>query len=183
MRTLNPFRIIALALACATLAMTVAPTHAAVIRAHGGNTFELLPTPTPGVLAHPLDGVARVSVLGNCAFHGDVLVQAPAAPDQPFVLKGTWRFTSTDGTTTLDAEVEGTATLDPANPNFANVHYEVKFTGGTGQMTNARGRAKIDGLAMFTSPSTGTAAWSLNGLVLTRGHNDHEDKDHDHKDR
>jgi len=174
MKILRQLRIITLALACAALAMTAATAHAAPIKGNSGNNFELSPTPMPGVLTLTHPGVAQVSLLGNCTFDGDEVVLVPTAPGQPFILKGTWRFVSADGATTLDAEVEGTGTPDPANPNFVNLHYDVKFTGGTGQMANARGRAEMDGVAMFTSPSGGTTTFVFAGKISTDKHNDHE---------
>jgi hypothetical protein len=44
----------------------------------------------------------------------------------------------------------------------------VKFTGGTGEMTNARGSADVDGFAMFISASTGKATWLLDGHVAAK---------------
>ena len=72
----------------------------------------------------------------------------------------------------MDADVVGTATVDPANAKFLNLHYDVKFTGGTGTMAHARGKADIDGFAMFTSATTGTATWLLQGKVATHGHDE-----------
>jgi hypothetical protein len=176
MKILNPFRIITLALACAALAMTATTASAAPIKGSSGNNFELSPTATPRVftLTHP--GVAQVSLLGNCTFDGDEVLLVPTAPGQPFILKGTWRFVSADGASTLDAEVEGTGTPDPANPNFVNLHYEVKFTGGTGEMANARGRAEMDGVAMFTSPTGGTTTFVFAGQISTHGNKEHNDR-------
>ncbi len=69
--------------------------------------------------------------------------------------------------------MEGIGTPDPANLSFLNIHYEVKFTGGTGEMANARGKGEIDGFGMFTSETTGKATWLLQGNVSTRhGHDD-----------
>jgi hypothetical protein len=166
MRILNQFRIVALALACAALVMTA---KARDIEGNSGNNFSLAPTATPGVfmLTHP--GVAQVSSLGNCTFDGEEVATFPATPDQPLTLKGTWRFTSADGSSTLDAEVAGTGTPDPANPNFVNLRYRVKFTGGTGKMAAARGKAEMTGVAMLTSPSGGTTTFVFAGEIFTRG--------------
>lgn len=177
MRILNQFRIIAVALACTALAMTITTTEAAPVRAHAASRFELTPTATPGVFTDTADGPARVSLLGNCTLHAEQVVTLPATPDQPILIKGKWRFTSADGTTTLDAETEGTGTPDPINPSFVNIHYEMKFTGGTGRMANARGRADVDVVAMFISAPGGTATVSLTGNISTHEHGDHEDKD------
>jgi hypothetical protein len=85
-------------------------------------------------------------------------------------LAGTGRITSADGSTSVDFEVSGVVATDPANPSFGIFHYVARFTGGTGQMINARGKADIDGFGMFTSPSTGTATWVLRGELVTHSH-------------
>jgi hypothetical protein len=170
MKKFNLIKATALALACATLAMSNLPTEAGVIKGHAGTTFVLSPVPGhPDQLTHSIDGVVRISTLGNCTFHGDVLIYLPTAVGQPYLLSGTCRFTSADGTTTLDADVEGIGTVDPANASFLNIHYDVKFTGGTGQMAHARGAGEIDGFGMFTSETTGKATWVLQGNVATHG--------------
>jgi hypothetical protein len=176
MRILNQFRITTLALACAALASATS-AEAAVLNGHGADTFALAPSSTPGVVTDTVDGVAQLSLLGNCSFHAEQSITLPATPDQPYIIKGVWRFTSADGATTLDAETEGTGLPDPANAGFVNIHLKVKFTGGTGQMANARGKGKIDGVGMFTSAAGGTATWSLKGLVLAREVKDSEGKD------
>ena len=172
------FKSIALALGCAALTMTVISAPAGPIKAHAGTTFVLSPVAGhPDQLTHAIDGVVRVSSMGNSTFHGDVLIlNVPPAPGQPYLLSGTCRFTSADGATTLDAQVEGIGTPDPANASFLNIHYEVRFTGGTGDMANAHGHGEIDGFAMFTSQTTGKATWLLQGNVSTRNHgHEHED--------
>jgi hypothetical protein len=179
MKTLSQFRNIALALACTALVMTATADNTRDIKGNSGNNFALTPTATPGVLMLTHPGVAQVSSIGNCTFDGIEVVLVPATPDKPFVLNGTWRFISADGATTLDAEVEGTGTPDPANSGFVNLHYRVKFTGGTGKMANARGKAKMEGVAMFTSPTGGTTTFVFAGEISTRGHKDHDDRDHD----
>lgn len=172
MKILNGFRIIGLA-----LAVTVAPANARDIKANGGTTFELTPSITPGALINSANGPARVSVVGNCTLRIDEIVTLPTAPDQHIRIKALWRFTSADGATILDTEVEGPGIPDPANPSFVNIHYKLKFTGGTGRMANAKGRAEVDVLAMFTSATGGTAAWSLDRLVFTHGLKSPSDKD------
>jgi hypothetical protein len=188
MKNLTPFRLVALALAGAALAIVTFPAlgdrsgdrghRGHLINAHGGTTFALTPVEfdasgNPTKFSHTVNGVVRVSLLGNCAFQADI----PAVPhrDGTFSLAGTFRITSADGETSLDAEVEGVATPDPANPLFANVHYDVKFTSGTGRMKDVRGgRAEMDVAAMFTSQAGGTATWLLLGHATTRnrGHGD-----------
>ncbi len=138
------------------------------IRANGGTTFNLVPTADPSVFTHTVDGLAQVSLVGNCAFHADVLARFPAVAGQPIALSGTFTFTSADGASVLRASVEGAVNFDPANPAFVNFGYQVVFIGGTGQFANARGRAEVDGAGLFTSASTGTATWKLKGEVHTR---------------
>jgi hypothetical protein len=72
-----------------------------------------------------------------------------------------------DGTKSLQFTASGTATPDPANPNFFNAKYQVTFTGGTGAFASAKGGGEITEVVMFTSPTTGTVTWVLNGLVIT----------------
>ena len=177
MKTRNLFKAIALALGCATLAMTTAFAEARDIKAHAGSTFVNAPVEfdahgNPTKFAHTVDGVLRVYSLGNCTFHADVV--AVPRPDGTFALSGTFRITSADGNTTLDGEVQGaTAPDESGNPAFANFHYDVKFTGGTGRMDGARGKGDIDGFGI-TSPdfSTGKATWLLQGNVTSRGGHD-----------
>ena len=142
--------------------------NAAALRANGGTTFDLLPTAVPGVFTHTVNGIAQVSLLGNCSVHADVIVQFSTNPDEPAILNGSLTFTTADGATTLTTHVEGTGTPDPANPNsFLNFQYQVRFTGGSGRFAAARGKAAINGAALFTSASTGKATWTLQGYVVT----------------
>jgi hypothetical protein len=181
MKILTLFKTITLALGCAALAMTATPAHAGVVKGHAGTTFVLTPVAfdaqgNPTKFTHTVDGVVRVSILGNCSFHADVIVLAPKPNTaDPLLLAGTFRFISADGATILNADAVGTATPDPANPAFfLNFHYDLKFTGGTGIMTNARGTADVDGFAMFTDVPTGKgkATWLIQGNVASRGHGD-----------
>ena len=144
--------------------------HGHRITANAGSTFTLLPSGTPGVLNHTVDGVVQLSVLGNCTFHADVKAYLPTAAGEPFVLTGTAIFTSADGSATLAIEVEGWAAPDPANPgSFVDFHYDVTITGGTGKFATARGSGEIDGFGMFTSESTGKATWTMTGHVAPAG--------------
>ena len=104
-----------------------------------------------------MNGVADVSLLGNCAVHFDVVGQLPASADQPISLKGALTITTADGATTLKAD-----------PNFGNFYYHVTFTGGSGRFAAARGEAETGGVALLTSPAgdKGTATWRMKGHVL-----------------
>src|SRR4051812_39227634 len=88
MKTVNLFRVLTLTLACAALAISRTPAaaddgpsaNAAAIRVTTGNTFALVRTSNPYVFGHPVDGVANVSLMGNCHFHGDGTVYFPVSP-------------------------------------------------------------------------------------------------------
>ena len=169
MKALNHRRIVTLASLLTTLLVNASSANAGEIRGSSGNNFALAPTATPGVftLTHP--GVAQVSLMGNCTFDGTETVIAPTAPGQPSLTTGTFRFASADGTTTLDVEADGIGTPDPGNPNFINIHYTMKFTGGTGKMANVRGKGELDGVAMFTSATGGTTTFTFAGQISTHG--------------
>jgi hypothetical protein len=168
MSQLNLFKTIILALTCAATLLTTAPARADELKAHAGTTFTLIPVEfdnhgNPTKFTHTVDGVVRVSQIGNCTVHFDVVVVPH--PDGTFTGVATFRITSADGQTTLDGE--GVAKVTPAEPGFGDFHYDVKFVGGTGLMTNARGVAQIDGFAMFTSQSAGKATWLMHGHLTT----------------
>ena len=166
MSKVNPFKNLSIALGCAALLLTSHLANAAVIRANAGTTFDLGPTAEPGVFTHTVNGIAQVYPIGNCKVHFDVLAQFPADPTQPIALTGSLVITSANGSHTLNATVVGAATPDANNPQeFANFHYRVTFTGGTGQFEGAGGSGLIRGAALFTSPSTGTATWMLGGYL------------------
>ena len=164
-----------LAAACAALIIPTAPLKAdirpavnlALIHANAGVTAVLTNTATPGLFIATATGVVQTTLLGTCVENAQLQVQFPATPDQPVVLNGTGTFTSIDGTKSLQFSVSGTATPDPANPGFFNAKYELTFTGGTGAFASASGAGQITEVVMFTSPTTGTVTWVLNGLVIT----------------
>src|SRR5262245_50986154 len=109
-----------LLLACAVLLLAgaalkaggVLPNTAAALQATTGNTFALVPTDDPNVFGHPVDGVAQVSLLGNCHFHGESEVHLPTSPGQPIVITSTspWTLTASDGVNSLRFNAQGTAT-------------------------------------------------------------------------
>ena len=164
-----------LAAACATLVITTVslkadfhtPVNIAPIHANAGVTAVLTNTATPGLFIATATGVVQTSLLGTCVENAINQVQFPATPDQPVVLNATGSFTSIDGTKGLQFTATGTATPDPANPGFFNSRYQVTFTGGTGTYASASGSAVITEVVMFTSATTGTVAWNLNGFVIT----------------
>jgi hypothetical protein len=141
------------------------------IRATTGNTFALVPTSDASVFGHPVDGVAQVSLLGNCHFHGESTIYMPTSAGQPIRILSTspWTLTSSDGADSLRFDVEGTATFDPANALFANITYKASFVGGTGRFAGAKGEATMEVTAMFTSQLGGLANGTMKGVVITSG--------------
>lgn len=150
------------------------PRRTEAIRAHAGTTFLLEPTAfdeqqRPVKFSHTVDGVARTTLLGNCTVHFEVI--GIPQPDGTFALSGQTLLTSTDGLSTLVGDVEGvTSADDSGNPLFANFHYDVTFTAGSGRIEGVvGGKAGIDGLAEFAPDfSHGKATWSLQGAVIER---------------
>jgi hypothetical protein len=177
MKKLNLLRTLAFALTCAALAISRSqvgandgpPVNAAAIRVTTGNTFALVPTSDPNVFGHPVDGVAQVSLMGNCHFHGEATIYLPTTDGQAIRILSTspWTLTSSDGGNSLRFDTEGTATFDPVNPSFVNLTYNVTFVGGTGRFAQARGTGTIEVTAEFTSALGGLANWTLKGVVIT----------------
>lgn len=177
MKKLNLTRTLTLTLTCVALAISRSPdvvadgpsTNAVAIRVVTGNTFALVPTSDPNVFGHPVDGVAQVSVMGNCHFHGEATIYLPTSAGQPIRIISTspWTLSSSDGENSLKFDTEGTATFDPANPLFANLTYKVTFVGGTGRFAQARGTGTIEVTAEFTSALGGLANWTMKGIVIT----------------
>jgi hypothetical protein len=181
MKKLTSLRILTLTFTCAALAISRSPvgadggpaTNAAAIRVTTGNTFALVPTSDPNVFGHPVDGVAQVSLMGNCHFHGESTIFLPTSAGQPIRILSTspWTLTSSDGANSLKFDTEGTATFDPADPLFVNLTYNVNFVGGTGRFAGAKGTGTIEVTAEFTSPLGGLANWTMKGVVITRSAN------------
>jgi hypothetical protein len=175
MKKITRLNLAVLAAACAALITTTAslkadfrpPVNIAPIHANAGVTAVLTNTSEPGVFIAIATGVVQTTLLGTCVENAQLQVRFPATPDQPVVLNGTGSFTAIDGTKSLQFAVSGTATPDPANPSFFNARYQLTFTGGTGAFASASGAAQITEVVMFTSPTTGTVTWNLNGLVTT----------------
>src|SRR5882672_2630107 len=176
MKMLPSLRTFAISLTCAALVMAGSPadadvgpsTNAAAIRVTTGNTFALVPTADPNVFGHPVDGVAQVSLMGNCHFHGEGTVYLPVSAGQPIRILSTtpWTLTSSDGANSLKFDTDGTATFDPANPLFANLTYKVTFVGGSGAFARATGTATMEVTAEFTSALEGLANWTMKGVVI-----------------
>src|SRR5438045_1637240 len=133
-----------------------------------GDRLGRVQPPGTNIYGHHADGVAQVSLMGNCHFHGEATVYLPTTAGQPIRILSTtpWTLTSSDGANSLKFDTEGTATFDPANPLFANLTYKVTFVGGTGRFAKARGSGTMEVTAEFTSPLAGLANWTMKGVVL-----------------
>ncbi|HXP63122.1 MAG TPA: hypothetical protein VN829_21655 [Dongiaceae bacterium] len=195
MTKLSPSKVLGLALAlvCATLVLGAIyantdpkPSESKLFHANAGTTFVLLPASTPGgPRSHNIDGVVRVSSLGDCAFHATANLVETATPGSYLITDGRFLFTTADGSSTLTASAAGTLVINPANPYMGDLQYDVTFTGGTGSLAGAHGSGKIhDGMVMFTGidlvqpddttvppeaaappagSNTGKACWLLDG--------------------
>jgi hypothetical protein len=166
MRTLNLILLGLMTLVLPLKTATAADANG-VITANAGTTFTLGPSGDPGILTHTVNGLAQVNLLGNCRVHFDVLVQ-PGGPGEPWLLEGTVQIISADGNSSLNLDLTGSVLPDFAT-GIGDFHYDGVITSGTGKLAGARGVAEIDGAAMFTSDSTGTATWLLKGVVVTGG--------------
>ena len=194
MTKLSPSKVLGLTLAlgCATLVVGAIyastapkPSEPKPFHANAGTTFVLFPASTPrGPQSHNIDGVVRVSSLGDCTFHATANLVATANPYFFLITDGRFLFTTADGSSTLTASAEGTLTVNPANHSMADIQYDVTFTGGTGSLEGAHGSGKLHGFVLFTTidlvqpddktvppeppappagSSTGKACWLLDG--------------------
>lgn len=151
--------------ALAPRADTLPPTAANLV-GNAGITFVFAPTSDPTVFTITADGVASLSLLGNCSERAQLTVQFPSSAGQPVTLSGAATLTSSDGANSVTFSVTGTAAPDPANPAFFNNTYQVTFTGGTGAFVSASGTAVINEVVRFNSPLAGTGTWNIKGRVL-----------------
>lgn len=161
MTKLSPSKVLGLALAlgCATLVLgtiyaSAAPNSSGPkhFHANAGTTFVLFPASTPGgPQSHNIDGVVRVSSLGDCTFHATANLVATANPNFFLITDGLFLFTTADGSSTLTASAAGTLTVNPANAYMGDIQYDVKFTGGTGSLAGAHGSGKLHGFVLFTT--------------------------------
>lgn len=165
MKPINIVKVITLALGCTAMAFSGPHNNPVAIRGHAGPGFVFTPTDDPYEFKAAVNGVAEISLLGNCTDHADLDVRFPTTPGQPVLVSGAGTFTSADGTATLSFTLTGSATPDPANPAFFNSKYQLKFTGGSGALASAKGLAEIEEVIMLTSPLKGSASWILQGIV------------------
>jgi len=111
MTKLNLSKVLGLALGCAALVLGTIyvsanpkPRESKPFHANAGTTFVLLPASTPGgPQSHNIDGVVRVSVLGDCSFHATANLVATTTPGSYLITDGIFLFTSADGKSTLTA--------------------------------------------------------------------------------
>jgi hypothetical protein len=137
----------------------LAPTSSAQeFFANAGTTFILVPIPStsPAQNTHTVDGVVEVSPLGACTVHFDLVVTSTTSPTKPYTVTGTQTITTADGSSTVTSSVNGYLSSNPANATFLGIHYELKFTGGTGKLAGARGHTTLQGFA-----ATATAPGSI----------------------
>ena len=157
MKRLSIYNTLGVALGCAALIQGGICANADEFRAHGGTSFVLHPT-APGVYSHTVDGVVRVSGLGDCTFHAEVLVTATPSGDFVFTDNAgdkTFTFTTVDGDM-LYASVAGGGTPNPADQGIIDFYYHLTFTGGTGRFAHAHGKAElVDGLATIGNGGAG----------------------------
>ena len=190
MTKLNLSKVLGLALGCAALLLGAIymsadprPSESKQFHANAGTTFVLLPA-SGGVRSHNIDGVVRVSSMGDCSFHATANLVTTSTPGSYLITDGIFLFTSADGKSTLTATAAGTLVTNPTNPYMADIEYDVTFTGGTGSQAGAHGFGKLHGFVMFTTidlvqpddttvppeppaplagSNTGKACWLLDG--------------------
>jgi hypothetical protein len=121
--------------------------------ANAGTTFILVPVPNtnPQEFTHTVDGVVQVSRLGACTVHFDLIVTATGSTTQPYTVKGTQTITTADGASIVTSSVNGYLSSNPDNATFLGIHYELKFTGGTGKLEDARGLTVLHGFAAIST--------------------------------
>jgi len=194
MKKLSLYKVLGLALGCVALVLGAVSASSkdshgnwgTAFHANGGTTFILSPASySGGPRTHTIDGVVRVSSLGDCTFHAMATLVETATPGHYLITDGSFLFTTPDGSSTLTASAEGTGTVNPENPYMLDIEYNVTFTGGTGSLAGAHGYAKLhDGFAYFTNcdlvqpggdstcegivpagANTGKACWLLDGVL------------------
>lgn len=144
-----------LALGCAAFGVSDTSASAREFFANAGTTFVLVPllSTSPLQFTHTVDGVVQVSPLGACTVHFDLIVTATSSSSRPYLVAGTQTITTADGASSVTSSVNGYLSSNPANATFLGIHYELTFTGGTGQLADARGRTVLQGFAaLATAP-------------------------------
>jgi hypothetical protein len=149
MATFGLTKVLGLALGGAVLVLGGISASAEAFHGNGGTAFVMTPL-TPTTYHHVVDGVVRISLLGDCTIHGDVIVKVPTATDPThWPMVGTITFTTADGTRILTATGTGLCTSGTTKYNPSGVygildfHYDLEFVNG------ASGSFKIDGFAFL----------------------------------
>jgi hypothetical protein len=142
-------KVLGVALGCSTLVLGGISASAEDFFAHAGTTFILVPVPdtSPQQFTHTVDGVVQVASLGDCTVHFDLIVTATDSSTRPYLVTGTQIITTGDGKSTLTSKVNGYLASNPANGTFLDIHYDLSFTAGTGELANARGDTLLEGFA------------------------------------
>jgi len=155
---LSPLRVAAATQGTQTSGSKLSPTSSAQeFSANAGTTFILVPVPStsPQQFTHTVDGVVQVSPLGDCTVHFDLIVTATGSSSRPYSVTGTQTITTADGASSVTSSVNGYLSSNPANATFLGIHYELTFTGGTGQLAHSRGHTMLQGFAAIaTAPGS-----------------------------
>jgi len=135
--------------------------------ANAGTRFSLGLPDSEGVMLHVVDGVAQLSVIGDCLVHFEVYTKAqPAGVAWP--LEGTMYFVYPEDNSTLHLKVKGWFKAGDGTP-IGTFHYDAEIVSGDGQFAGARGTGEINGAAMFIdAQGNGTATWTYKGRIFTR---------------
>ena len=97
----------------------------------------------------------QVSSLGDCTVHFDLVVTSTGSSTRPYTVAGAQTITTANGASTVTSSVNGYLSSNPANATFLGIHYELKFTGGTGQLAGAKGHTVLQGFApIATAPGS-----------------------------
>lgn len=157
------------ALTALTSLLTLADPHInGVMTVNAGTRFTLEGPNADGVFTHTVDGVAQVSVIGNCMVHFDVIAKIDPSTGQFGPIEGTAYFFHPQDGSVLNLKVKGAVATEAGTP-FGNFYYDVELVSGTGQFAGARGQGRIDGVAMFIdAQGNGTATWTYKGQIFTR---------------
>jgi hypothetical protein len=169
-RYFSPKRGLLLSICAGLAALAVAavdPPRTVSILGTFGTTFDLIPTPTPGVLDDPIEGVGNIPDLGLCT----IVVQQTVdfRTDPPSLNPSNWVLTFIGGDQ-LTVSFTGTGTPDAADPAFIQLSGAGTITGGTGRFQGATGELRAPGVAHQDTPpgvfpGHGHGSFVLEGLV------------------
>jgi hypothetical protein len=205
MKRMSLTKTLCLALGCATLLFGGTSASAREFSAFAGTTFILVPVPStsPQLFTHTVDGVVEVSPLGACTVHFDLTVITTSDSKRPYDVEGTQTITTADGKSSVTSSVKGYLSSNPANASFLGINYKMTFISGTGQLAGAHGKTSLSGFAALAmNPGyldlpgtldvyppdadlmlpgsgnlTGKACWTMKGNLTLRGRDCDEDDD------